>query len=344
MGQEWATVLQDDVRVLLSAVVEPLKRGRDYAITSLGLDSRYVSPDLENLLNAVGPDIVIDCSPPSEHAQNSVIALQHGCHVLGEKPMSLEVNMAKQIIEHTAKSDRIYMINQNYRWHPMFIALKLYLSSLPLGAITSIDLSYSQNFTFKDTFRQAMPHPLLFDMAIHHFDLIRALTRQNFKEVLCKEANPKKSKFASGAIATALLETENGILCTYHGSWCDISDNNSFVGSWRIACENGTLYWNGVDNPQLEKLNIDNKIERSVLELLEPDEFKPESIFVKELKSSLNQFLYSIETHEQPETWCGDNFFTLSAILSAAKSSETGSPVLINNEHIYRDQDFFSHE
>src|SRR5690349_7685611 len=49
--------------------------------------SPAIGTDLKSVLKQTKPDIVFDCSIPEAHFKITMIALEHGCHVLGEKPL-----------------------------------------------------------------------------------------------------------------------------------------------------------------------------------------------------------------------------------------------------------------
>ena len=54
---------------------------------------------IEDLLSAsVAIDVVVICTPNGIHAQQSILALKNGCHILVEKPMALTSGDCKQMI------------------------------------------------------------------------------------------------------------------------------------------------------------------------------------------------------------------------------------------------------
>lgn len=328
MGKEWTKIISSSITVHLAGVVDPIAANRSQAIADLGLHDTQVAAELVKLLEQNAPAAVIDCSPPAAHAANTTLALSYGCHVLGEKPIALSIEEAQRVADTARRAGKIYMINQNYRWHPMVQALAKYLSTSPLGKIISINIQYAQNFVFNDTFRYAMAHPLLMDMAVHHFDLVRKLTGANVVHVYCQETNPPMSRFSSGASAYAVFQMDSGAVFTYQGSWCEPSDNQSFVGSWRIACEHGTLFWGGKENPEVEHEDTSGSVRREKLELLPRDAYAPQHVFPTELAASLDAFTQAIRRNNVPETGYEDNLLTLQMVLCAIQSAETNNIVV----------------
>ena len=59
------------------------RKATEYRLTDVLVDT-----NLSAVLDEVAPDIVFDCTAPKAHLGVTLEALKHGCHVLGEKPMS----------------------------------------------------------------------------------------------------------------------------------------------------------------------------------------------------------------------------------------------------------------
>ncbi len=59
--------------------------------------------ELEHALSGMAFDLAIIASPPALHAQHSIIAFEHGCHVLCEKPMSTTPADAAQMNHASAQ-------------------------------------------------------------------------------------------------------------------------------------------------------------------------------------------------------------------------------------------------
>jgi|ADGO01.1.fsa_nt_gi Predicted dehydrogenases and related proteins len=212
MGKTWRHVLASRPEIELVGVTDLLEDNLVQAKEQAGLGDDQVATSLEELIVRVKPDIVIDCSAPQAHSANTKLALRHGCHVLGEKPIALTLDGAKDVVAAARNSGKIYMVNQNYRWRPIMIELKKYLERSPIGRLVSINVLHAQQFVFKDTFRKRIDNPFLLDMAVHHFDLVRSLTGADYRTVYCQESNPPSSQFASGASASAIFIMNNGVV------------------------------------------------------------------------------------------------------------------------------------
>ncbi|HMB91920.1 MAG TPA: Gfo/Idh/MocA family oxidoreductase, partial [Rhodothermales bacterium] len=158
------------------------------------LDEVIVDADLEAVLSHTKPDIVFDCTVPTAHANVTIEALQHGCHVLGEKPMADSMEEARRMVAAADEAGRIYAVMQNRRFDPNIRRLQAFLASGEIGTLTTINSDFYIG-AHMGGFRYHMPHVLLLDMAIHTFDAARFLTGADPVSVYCKEWNPHGSWF-----------------------------------------------------------------------------------------------------------------------------------------------------
>jgi len=78
-------------------------------------------------------DAVDICLPTSLHAPVALQALQAGKHVLVEKPMALDVETSRQMIEAATKHERVLMVAQVLRFFPAYLALGEILASGRIG-------------------------------------------------------------------------------------------------------------------------------------------------------------------------------------------------------------------
>jgi scyllo-inositol 2-dehydrogenase (NADP+) len=61
-------------------------------------------------------DAVCICTSPWSHAELTVAAVEHGLHVLCEKPMALNESDATTMVDAAAKADRLLCISHNFLW------------------------------------------------------------------------------------------------------------------------------------------------------------------------------------------------------------------------------------
>lgn len=88
----------------------------------------------EMLRNSV-LDAVIIAAPDDLHYPMTMRALEHGLHVLCEKPLALSAQQAREMYENAEAAGVKHMINFIYRWVPVFAYLKQLVTEGFLGKL-----------------------------------------------------------------------------------------------------------------------------------------------------------------------------------------------------------------
>lgn len=94
-----------------------------------------VYPRLEDLLQETALDAVDICSPLKFRSTAAIRALEHGLHVLIEKPFATNRTEAEQAIQTAQEQQRKIMVLMSLRFRPDAIILKSILNSNQLGDI-----------------------------------------------------------------------------------------------------------------------------------------------------------------------------------------------------------------
>jgi predicted dehydrogenase len=119
------------------AAAEILKK---YAIDSTGINT-YDNP--ETLLEDDQVQAVYLPMANHEHAEWALRSIEHGKHVLCEKPMALNVNDIDKIKTAALAHKVVVMEGFMYRFHPQYTRVKELIDSGVIGEIRSVRASYS---------------------------------------------------------------------------------------------------------------------------------------------------------------------------------------------------------
>ena len=87
---------------------------------------------------ATRPELVIVATPHSMHAEQSIIAMRSGAHVLCEKPMSDSLVDAEAMIAAAKETDRILDIGFTMHFHPAVIKVKELIDEGRLGKVLHV--------------------------------------------------------------------------------------------------------------------------------------------------------------------------------------------------------------
>jgi predicted dehydrogenase len=193
-----------------------------------------------------------------------------------------------------------------------------------IGTLTAVNCDFYIGAHFGG-FRDAMPSPLILDMAIHHFDLIRYYTKADPVSVYAREFNPQGSWYKGDAAASCIFEMSNGIIFTYRGSWCAEGCHTSWHGDWRIIGEKGTLLFAGDALPTGQKVVETGGFHSK----LAPVEVMPAVVPKVGMHGGLCEMLDFLRDGKIPQTVCTDNIKSLAMVFAAMESSRKGRKVAV---------------
>jgi len=288
--------------------------------TEYGWQDAVIGTDLATVLAATTPDIVFDCAIPEAHLPVTLTALQHGCHVLGEKPLAASMEEARRLVAAAAASGKLFAVMQNRRYDANIRRLADFLQSGAIGAITTVNADFYIGAHFGG-FRDVMPHVLLLDMAIHTFDAARLIAAADPLAVYCHEWNPAGSWYARDASAVALFEMTDNIVFTYRGSWCAEGLRTAWESDWRIVGTRGSVRWDGAEGFQAEAVAESG----AFFSTMQPVDVPPVAADARVggHAGAIREFVECVRTGMQPETVASDNIKSLAMVFGAIESAET---------------------
>jgi predicted dehydrogenase len=138
----------------------------------------YAPERFDQMLQEQRPDEVFVCSMDSTHHDYIVRALQAGCDVITEKPMTTDAAKARAILDAAGQSKGRVRVAFNYRWGPFRTKVRELIASGAIGRVHSVNLEYLLDTHHgADYFRRWHAQiensgSLLVHKATHHFDLV----------------------------------------------------------------------------------------------------------------------------------------------------------------------------
>ena len=138
----------------------------------------YRAEDFGRMLQETRPDVVIVCTIDATHHEYIVRALNAGCDVISEKPMTTDAQKCRAIFEAIEKTGGKVRVTFNYRWTPGALKLRELIASGVIGDIKAVNMEYQLNTSHgADYFRRWHAHKeysggLLIHKSTHHFDAV----------------------------------------------------------------------------------------------------------------------------------------------------------------------------
>jgi predicted dehydrogenase len=274
---------------------------------------------IEEGLDRAGAQAAIVALPEMAHKDAIIAALARGLHVLTEKPLAMTMAEAAEVLRAARRAPRaVLMVDQNYRWRPHTQTLRRFVREGKLGRVASVTYEYRQPITrtTTDAWREQMPHPYLHDMAIHHFDLVRACLGLDCLRLTAVGIRPPWSWYQGLPGVDALLEFERDVVVSYTGNMVARGFSTPQDGIISVVGEAGTA-----------RLEADSRVRWYHDEEVEaiPTVQLPHA----DLAYTLREFLAAIREERLPETHVEDNLRSLAIVEAAIRSVESAQPVSV---------------
>jgi predicted dehydrogenase len=142
IGNRHADMVQADPLAELIGVCDIIRERADVAAARLGVPAYY---SVLEMLSAVQPDVCHVATGGyeygSDHYEPTMQALQAGCHVLGEKPISNVIEEAEEMVATAAKQGLCYGVNLNHRFTPAARLARKWLDEGRLGHLLFVNMS-----------------------------------------------------------------------------------------------------------------------------------------------------------------------------------------------------------
>ncbi len=156
-----------------------LKLAQKYVKEHGGGDVPGCGPDgFEAMIAETKPDTVIVTTKDSAHDHYIVRAMELGCHAITEKPMTVDEQRCRRILDTADRTGKQVRVTFNYRYSPPRSQVKELLMQGAIGKVLSVDFNWLLNLSHgADYFRRWHRNKensggLLVHKATHHFDLV----------------------------------------------------------------------------------------------------------------------------------------------------------------------------
>lgn len=276
--------------------------------------------DFRRAFGEVEADAALVVTPPAVHAEVALTAIEAGLHVLVEKPFTDGMESARQVVAAAESAGATVMVSQNYRFRAWVRTIRALLDDGGLGAPDSVAVRFAKAPEFPGSFRLTMAHPLVAEMSIHHFDLMRALTGREPLSVYATTWRPEWSWFGHHPCAMVVFEFEGGLKVLYNGSWVTRGRETSWNADWTVECRDAvielrdeSIHLTMADHP-----GQDTEVELQAMPC-EGQEF------------ALREFQRAVAEGREPEASGRDNLASMAMVFAAVQSADSGLPVDIRN-------------
>ncbi|MGX1915166.1 Gfo/Idh/MocA family protein [Streptomyces phaeochromogenes] len=138
----------------------------------------YAAEDFDVMLRRERVDLVVVCSVDRTHDDYIVRALEAGCDVVTEKPMTTDADKARRILDARRRTGGDVRVAFNYRYNPVHSAVREVIAGGEIGEVGSVhfewllDLRHGADYFRRWHRDKANSGGLMVHKATHHFDLV----------------------------------------------------------------------------------------------------------------------------------------------------------------------------
>jgi len=138
----------------------------------------YPASGFVTMLEQERIDVVVVCTVDHTHDTYIVAAVDAGCDVVTEKPMTTDADRARRILDAQRRTGRSVTVAFNYRYNPAHEKVAEVLSSGAIGEVGSVhfewllDLRHGADYFRRWHRDKVNSGGLMVHKATHHFDLV----------------------------------------------------------------------------------------------------------------------------------------------------------------------------
>jgi UDP-N-acetyl-2-amino-2-deoxyglucuronate dehydrogenase len=300
--------------------------------TAKALQAKYgadrVTTRYEDVLDDPEIDIVIVCTPNSQHPSQAVPSLEAGKHTYIEKPLAVTLPGAQAIVEAARKSGKMVQVGQDLRFAPMYETIKALVADGRLGKPCYIEGEFvedlqpnidgpTHNWYLNYENEGQLP---VFCGGGRLLDMMRWVVGE-IEEVMAWGTNRNLPKAPWNDTVIANVRFANGALGKFTvcvGARVPPAHNFSYYGS-KGTVINNQLFLGGVPHAE------------DFMTVPTPKKVHPHYVYA----AVLDHFLDCIETGARPRIDEVDGARTVAACCAIVKSMESGKPEKV---HLIPDQ------
>jgi len=198
-------------------------------------------------------DFVAIVTPNHVHFPAAKAALEGGFHVLSDKPATLNLEEAKELVKIVEKSGKLYGLTHNYTGYPLVKQARDMVASGQLGKIRKVVVEYPQGWLatrieasgqkqaeWRTDPKRSGAAGCIGDIGTHAENLAEYITGLKIKELAADI-----STFVEGRAldddGNVLLRFDNGAKGVLHASQISVGEENNL--NIRVYGEKGGLEW-----------------------------------------------------------------------------------------------------
>lgn len=248
----WLSHIYSDDECELTALVSRGGQNLENAKEKWVIPSSICFSDFDEALKKEC-DLVIIATPHPLHITFARKAVEAGKNVIVEKPLTDDFDEAKAFAKSLKVCENKVWVSQNFRFRKPLWQMRASFSKnwigKPAWADVSLRLGNShKKFTEKTSWQRKdwrlnQTNMLLYELAIHQFDMMRFLVDSDVQTVFARGWNPEWSDIDGIQAADIILKFESGFKVNFNASSKSIGFATGYQGNWLVQTDLGCVRW-----------------------------------------------------------------------------------------------------
>lgn len=304
MGYNHTRVYSELENANLMAVSDLLRKKSEEVSKEYNTEG-YV--DYNDILNMPEIEAVSVCVPTTHHFNVVMDAIEHGKHVLVEKPIAFTLKEARAMVK-AAKDKGVKLATGHVeRFNPAVEKTKELIKNGVIGEVVSASAKRVGPFPprIKDV-------GVTIDLAIHEVDVMFYLFESPVSRIYANMGS-RLEKCEYEDHAEIMSKFKNGIIGMLEVNWLTPYKKRKL----EITGVDGIISIDYID----QSVNVYGKGKSTQ---------KVDVPYKEPLKEELSSFLYAVKNDEDPKITGEDGVYALKIVTAAIKSAENNFPVDIN--------------
>ena len=218
IGRRHARILKE-IGASNLAVCDPVQSALEGLQDDLDIGEGYT--DLKEALRH-NFDAVFVCTPPALHIPQATLAIESGCDVFTEKPLSDRLDGVDELIALAERQKRILMVGLCFRFHKGLLKVKEMIDSGTIGRLVSVRASmaeylpdttpvadYSSLYMAKSRIGVTLDY-------VHEIDLVQWMVAAQARQVFGFSGKLSDLKIHADDTAEILFTYDNGVVASVH--------------------------------------------------------------------------------------------------------------------------------
>ena len=275
----------------------------------------------EDVLTDRDVHAIVLATPAEQHAPMGLAALRAGKDLFVEKPLALEWQDGKAMVDAARENDRILMVGHLLRYHPAILRMQELLAE---GALGKIEYLYSNRLSMGKIRRE---ENALWSFAPHDISVIRALVGQDPIQVTATGGAYLQPNIADVTVSNLLFDY--GVRAHIFVSWLHPYKEQRLVV---IGSKQMLVFEDSRAENKLMAFDKRIEMKNGAMEAGQPHStpisFSPD----EPLQLECRHFIECVAEHKRPRTPGEEGVAVLQALQACQRSLQmNGEPVQLTN-------------